>query len=490
MTLRRHRPVGLALAAGAAASSTPTSRSARSPATTSPGQFVGNVLPVDDRRRRRCASAARPKNDRVRRRSRSARSCSNGSPASSRCPLLVLRRASRSGRRCSTSSTRGSRCSIAGITLGAARSSCCSSPATRASRAASPSTRTGRGSSARCTSASTALRREPAPASFRVLGTAIVYQVSVVLIVRAHLPHARPAASRSPRVLAFVPAVLDAAGAPDLVQRARRARRRARAVPAPRSAITDGQAIAAGLLWYARHARREHARRAGVRGRATAEATPDAGADDASVSDRAPNARAIDASAAAATLRDGARPLLVGRDPRDPRLLPRVLGDPEREPGRHRPHAFHNAEQHHPAGAPPRHLPRGDDPASGRCTSSRSIIAANYFYGSLHFVVTIGVGVFLFRKFSDDYPRYRNTLGDRDRRSRSIGFTLFPLMPPRLLDLHGRRLRRSSTRSPSTRRSGRSTRARSARSRTSTRPCRACTSAWATVVRARARARG
>jgi hypothetical protein len=38
------------------------------------------------------------------------------------------------------------------------------------------------------------------------------------------------------------------------------------------------------------------------------------------------------------------------------------------------------------------------------------IIAANYFYGSLHFLVTIFAGVFLFRKFSDDYPRYRNTL--------------------------------------------------------------------------------
>ena len=43
------------------------------------------------------------------------------------------------------------------------------------------------------------------------------------------------------------------------------------------------------------------------------------------------------------------------------------------------------------------------------------IVAANYFYGSLHFVVTIGVGVFLFRKWPDDYPRWRNTLGDRHR---------------------------------------------------------------------------
>ena len=30
--------------------------------------------------------------------------------------------------------------------------------------------------------------------------------------------------------------------------------------------------------------------------------------------------------------------------------------------------------------------------------SSRFIIASNYFYGSLHFIVTIGVMIFLFRK--------------------------------------------------------------------------------------------
>ena len=38
------------------------------------------------------------------------------------------------------------------------------------------------------------------------------------------------------------------------------------------------------------------------------------------------------------------------------------------------------------------------------------IVSANYFYGSLHFVVTIGVAVYLFAKWPDDYPRWRNTL--------------------------------------------------------------------------------
>jgi hypothetical protein len=64
------------------------------------------------------------------------------------------------------------------------------------------------------------------------------------------------------------------------------------------------------------------------------------------------------------------------------------------------------------------------------------IISANYFYGSLHFIVTIGVGVWLFRKYSDDYPRYRNTLAITTALA-LVGFTVFPLMPPRLLGHYG-----------------------------------------------------
>ena len=60
------------------------------------------------------------------------------------------------------------------------------------------------------------------------------------------------------------------------------------------------------------------------------------------------------------------------------------------------------------------------------------IITANYMYGSLHFIVTIGVAVWLFRSYSDDYPRYRNTLAVTTALA-LIGFTFFPLMPPRLL---------------------------------------------------------
>jgi hypothetical protein len=60
------------------------------------------------------------------------------------------------------------------------------------------------------------------------------------------------------------------------------------------------------------------------------------------------------------------------------------------------------------------------------------VIAANYFYGSLHFVVTIWAGVFLFRGFSDHYPLMRNALALTTALA-LVGFILMPLMPPRLL---------------------------------------------------------
>jgi PAP2 superfamily protein len=63
------------------------------------------------------------------------------------------------------------------------------------------------------------------------------------------------------------------------------------------------------------------------------------------------------------------------------------------------------------------------------------IIASNYFYGSLHFVVTIFAAVYLFRAFSDEYPLYRNTLGVATGLA-LIGFATYPLMPPRLLPDH------------------------------------------------------
>jgi hypothetical protein len=60
------------------------------------------------------------------------------------------------------------------------------------------------------------------------------------------------------------------------------------------------------------------------------------------------------------------------------------------------------------------------------------ILFANYFYGSFHFIVTIFAGVYLYTRWSDDYPRFRNTLGIATGLA-LIGFTLYALTPPRLL---------------------------------------------------------
>ena len=43
--------------------------------------------------------------------------------------------------------------------------------------------------------------------------------------------------------------------------------------------------------------------------------------------------------------------------------------------------------------------------------------------------------IYLYRKWTDDYPRWRNTLGIATGLA-LIGFAFFPLMPPRLLDRH------------------------------------------------------
>lgn len=60
------------------------------------------------------------------------------------------------------------------------------------------------------------------------------------------------------------------------------------------------------------------------------------------------------------------------------------------------------------------------------------VITMNYVYGSLHFVVTIGVGIYLFRRWPNDYPRWRNTLAITTALA-LVGFYTWPLMPPRLL---------------------------------------------------------
>ena len=56
----------------------------------------------------------------------------------------------------------------------------------------------------------------------------------------------------------------------------------------------------------------------------------------------------------------------------------------------------------------------------------------NLYYGSLHFLVPIGVLLALFRSWPEDYRFWRNTLAATTALA-LIGFSLFPLMPPRLL---------------------------------------------------------
>jgi hypothetical protein len=60
------------------------------------------------------------------------------------------------------------------------------------------------------------------------------------------------------------------------------------------------------------------------------------------------------------------------------------------------------------------------------------IVCMNYFYGSFHLILTAIVGIWLFRKHSDDYPLWRNTLLVTTSVA-LVGFITWPLMPPRLL---------------------------------------------------------
>ena len=61
------------------------------------------------------------------------------------------------------------------------------------------------------------------------------------------------------------------------------------------------------------------------------------------------------------------------------------------------------------------------------------IQAMNTYYGTAHFFVTIAVFVVLYKKRPDVFPQWRNTLAATTALA-IIGFSLFPLMPPRLLD--------------------------------------------------------
>jgi hypothetical protein len=57
----------------------------------------------------------------------------------------------------------------------------------------------------------------------------------------------------------------------------------------------------------------------------------------------------------------------------------------------------------------------------------------NVFYGSFHFIVTIVAFIWVYVRSPERYTRWRNVLGVTTGLA-IVGFALFPLMPPRLLD--------------------------------------------------------
>ena len=59
--------------------------------------------------------------------------------------------------------------------------------------------------------------------------------------------------------------------------------------------------------------------------------------------------------------------------------------------------------------------------------------AMNTYYGTAHFAVTLSVFFILFKRRKDVFPLFRNALAICTGLA-LIGFALFPLMPPRLLD--------------------------------------------------------
>jgi PAP2 superfamily protein len=56
----------------------------------------------------------------------------------------------------------------------------------------------------------------------------------------------------------------------------------------------------------------------------------------------------------------------------------------------------------------------------------------NLFYGTFHFFVTIGALLWLFRRFPERYPKWRNVLACTTGVA-LVGFAVYPLLPPRLL---------------------------------------------------------
>jgi hypothetical protein len=64
------------------------------------------------------------------------------------------------------------------------------------------------------------------------------------------------------------------------------------------------------------------------------------------------------------------------------------------------------------------------------------IVVSNYYYGIAYIAFTIVILLWMYRRQSDDYPLWRNTLLFGTLLG-LVGFATYPLMPPRLLDEMG-----------------------------------------------------
>ena len=63
------------------------------------------------------------------------------------------------------------------------------------------------------------------------------------------------------------------------------------------------------------------------------------------------------------------------------------------------------------------------------------LVSSNYFYGAGYVVSTLFALIWLYRSRPDHYPFWRNTLAIGTLLG-LVGFRFYPLMPPRLLDVH------------------------------------------------------
>ena len=313
------------------------------------------------------------------------------------------------------------------------------------------------------------IRREPRQA-VRVLVAAIVYQASVLVAVYCAI-HALGISVPNGAVLAYLPAVASAQVLPDLAVGARDPRGSARAAAPPaRRPHREGDRRRTALVRD--DPGRQPARSACVRGRAPPRRRPRrrrAGARDGRhrhlmsvVEEDEPTAPTVPLHRrlpGGRTLRDGRPPLLVGRAPRgraSSTSSTRSSGTCTTATRAKRTSTRSTSSDWQKS------LGINHEQAiQAWALGSRAfIIAANYFYGSLHFIVTGGVMIYLYRRWTDDYPRWRNTLGvatgARAHRVRVLPAAAAAAARPRAYG-SSTTATGSSTRWPRTPRSGRST---------------------------------